>query len=219
MREFGYDVKEYNASDVRSKKLVEENLDKLITMDQVDKHFREDFHPFGIIMDEVDGMSAGDKGGMTQLIQTINPNRGKRCVKKADKERMCNRWIPPIICICNDAYDKKIKALKKDCLEVKFDKPTIHELCLVIRHVTSHEKMKMTENAEKLIAELAQGDFRRLMFLLQNFVNISKSIIDVNDIYEYYDIISKKTLDLDYYEVTNKIFQKQTPNRGHFKII
>ena len=64
LKEFGYDIKEYNASDVRSKKLVKENLDKLITMEQVDRQFRENFKPFGIIMDEVDGMSSGYKGGM-----------------------------------------------------------------------------------------------------------------------------------------------------------
>lgn len=210
LHEFGYDVKEYNASDVRSKKLVEENLDKLITMEQVDKHFRDNFKPFGIIMDEVDGMSSGDKGGMTQLIKTINPNRGKRCVKKIDKQKINDRWIPPIICICNNNYDKKINELKKDCLEIKFDKPTIDDLCLVIHHVTKNEHMQLTKPAEKLIAELAQGDFRRLMFLLQNFSNIRKVTIDVNDIYEYYDIITKKILDLNSFDVTNKIFLRQT---------
>jgi replication factor C subunit 1 len=210
LREFGYDVKEYNASDVRSKKLVEENLNKLITMEQVDKHFRDNFKPFGIIMDEVDGMSAGDKGGMTQLIKTINPNRGKRCVKKLEKQKIGDRWIPPIICICNNNYDKKINELKKDCLEIKFDKPSIDELCRVIENVSKTENLRLTDAAKKLVAELAQGDFRRLMFLLQNFSNIRNIVVDSNDIYEYYDVIMKKTLDLNSFDVTNKIFQRQT---------
>lgn len=210
LKEFGYDIKEYNASDVRSKKLVKENLDKLITMEQVDRQFRENFKPFGIIMDEVDGMSSGDKGGMSELIKTINPNRGKRCVKKSDKQKIIERWIPPIICICNNNYNKKIKELKKDCLEVRFNKPTIWELCTVIRKTTASENIEFTENAEKLVAELSQGDFRRLMFLLQNFSNIKKKPIDVNDIYEYYDVVSKKTLDLNSFDITDKIFQHQT---------
>jgi len=205
LHEFGYSIKEYNASDVRSKKLVEANLDKLITMEQVDKHFTEGFRPFGIIMDEVDGMSSGDKGGMTQLIKIINPNRGKRSVKKEDKQKISDRWIPPIICICNNNYDKKIAELKKDCLEIKFDKPTLNELCSVIDNVVKNEDLQLSEAAKKIIAELAQGDFRRLMFLLQNFSNIDKDLIDSNDIYEYYDVISKKSLDLNSYEITNKI--------------
>jgi replication factor C subunit 1 len=57
LKEFGYQVKEYNASDIRSKKLVQENLDKLINISCVEKILDENFKPFGIVMDEVDGMS------------------------------------------------------------------------------------------------------------------------------------------------------------------
>lgn len=123
---------------------------------------------------------------------------------------MVNRWIPPIICICNNNYDHKINELKKDCLEIRFDKPTIAELIQVIGYVMINEKIPLTEPAQKVVAELAQGDFRRLMFLLQNFSNIKKSPIDINDIYEYYDIVSKKTLDLNSFDITNKIFLRQT---------
>jgi len=210
LKEYGYDVKEYNASDVRSKKLVEENLDKLITMERVDLHFTPGCKPFGIIMDEVDGMSSGDKGGMAQLIKTINPNRGKRCVKKVEKQKIFDRWIPPIICICNNSHDKKINELKKDCLEIRFTKPTISDLCQVIKQVAKNERLKLTDAAEKLVAELAQGDFRRLMFLLQNFSNIQKIVIDVNDIYEYYDVVAKKNLDLNSFDITDKIFSRFT---------
>ncbi|MEO0236655.1 MAG: AAA family ATPase [candidate division WOR-3 bacterium] len=210
LREFGYDIKEYNASDVRSRKLVEENLDKLISMEQVDKHFRSNFKPFGIIMDEVDGMSSGDKGGMTQLIRTINPNRGKRCVKKSDKQKIADRWIPPIICICNIQYDKKINELKKDCLEIKFNKPTIAELLRVITKIIQAEHIEMTNDAKQLIAELSQGDYRRLMILLQNFSNIQTHPITKDHIYNYYDVIAKKTLDLNSFDITNKIFQRHT---------
>jgi replication factor C subunit 1 len=206
LKEFGFSIKEYNASDVRSKKLVESNLDKLITMDQVDKHFRENFRPFGIIMDEVDGMSSGDKGGMSQLIKIINPNRGKRSVKKEDKQKANDRWIPPIICICNNNYDKKISELKKDCLEIKFTKPTNADLTRIIDNICHHEKIQFDEGAKKVICDLSQGDFRRLVFLLQNFSNIKKDIIASNDIYEYYDIANKKSLDLNTYELTNRIF-------------
>jgi DNA polymerase III delta prime subunit len=209
LREFGYDVKEYNASDIRSKKLVEDQLNKLISMEQVDKHFRDDSKPFGVIMDEVDGMSSGDKGGMNQLIKTINPLRGQRCVKKVEKQKLCNRWIPPIICICNDNYTK-IKDLKKDCLEIRFNKPTIAELIKVIQNIAQSEHMKLTPSAETKIAELAQGDFRRLMFLLQHFSGIQKPCIDINDVYEYYEVISKKNLDLNSFEITDKIFSKHT---------
>lgn len=55
-----------------------------------------------LIMDEVDGMSAGDRGGVPDLILTI----------KAAKL--------PIITICNDKYSQKLKTLRNYCLELDF---------------------------------------------------------------------------------------------------
>lgn len=208
LKEFGYSVKEYNASDIRSKKLVEMNLTNLITNEQVDKQFKKNFRPFGIVMDEVDGMSSGDRGGLAQLIKIINPNRGLRSVKNIDKEKVRNRWIPPIICICNKR--KKVSDLKKDCLEIHFNKPSISELSSVITRVSKSENLNFTEDGKKVLAELAQGDFRRLMFLLQNFSTTNQKSKPVNAqyVYEYYDFFCKKNLDLTYYQVTDRILNK-----------
>ena len=77
----------------------------------------------GIIMDEVDGMSSGDKGGISELISFINPNKGKR---KKDKKKL--NYQNPIICICNDEKDKKIKDLKSVCEYVPFIMPKLTEI-------------------------------------------------------------------------------------------
>ena len=55
-----------------------------------------------LIMDEVDGMSAGDRGGVADLIQTL---KGAKL---------------PIICICNDKYNQKLKSLRNHCLELDY---------------------------------------------------------------------------------------------------
>ena len=68
----GYEVLELNASDARSKKLLESNLSD-VTQNTVLSFGK----PAGvkkkkvkrlIVMDEVDGMSSGDRGGMAALI-------------------------------------------------------------------------------------------------------------------------------------------------------
>ena len=59
-----------------------------------------------LIMDEVDGMSAGDRVGVADLIASIN---------------ICSI---PIICICNDRYSQKLKSLVNYCLMLNFRKPT-----------------------------------------------------------------------------------------------
>lgn len=58
-----------------------------------------------IIMDEVDGVGAGDRGGINALIQII----------KATKT--------PIICICNDRMNKKLASLLNYCYDLKFQRP------------------------------------------------------------------------------------------------
>lgn len=57
-------------------------------------------------MDEVDGMSAGDRGGVADLIASIKISK------------------IPIICICNDRYSQKLKSLVNYCLLLSFRKPT-----------------------------------------------------------------------------------------------
>lgn len=208
MKDFGYDIIEYNASDIRSKKLVEENLSKIIDTSRVDKGIRAGCRPFGIIMDEVDGMSSGDKGGMMQLIKTINPLRGCKSNRRTDRERIMNRWIPPVICICNSDYGKKIKELKKECLHIKFDRPTISDLCTVARRVIESEHMKLTDTAITLIAESSQGDFRRLMCLLQDLSKYKDTSIDVDSIILNRQIIAQKVVELNNFDIVKRIFNQ-----------
>jgi hypothetical protein len=53
-------------------------------------------------MDEVDGMSGGDRGGVADLIETIKRSK------------------VPVIAICNDKYHQKLKSLRNHCLELEF---------------------------------------------------------------------------------------------------
>ena len=63
-----------------------------------------------IIMDEVDGLGAGDRGGVQALTAVI-------------KESMT-----PIICICNDYENRKLQTLRKNCYMVKFQRPQSHAI-------------------------------------------------------------------------------------------
>jgi len=120
METFGYKAKEFNASDIRSKALIKENLDGLINVGDVTRITSMNHNPIGIIMDEVDGMFKGDRGGIEELLSYISVPSNRK--KKANKNN--NRTIP-IICICNVGSVKKetIKNLQKECYEVEFKLP------------------------------------------------------------------------------------------------
>jgi len=53
-------------------------------------------------MDEVDGVGAGDRGGIQALIQVIKDTK------------------TPIICICNDRQNQKLKSLLNYVYDLKF---------------------------------------------------------------------------------------------------
>lgn len=70
-----------------------------------------------IVMDEIDGMNSGDKGGLTALIKLIRQ-------KKTKKQKLENMTLNPIICIGNYNVDKKIKELMKVCNVFEIKTPT-----------------------------------------------------------------------------------------------
>ena len=75
LEEFQYNTIEFNASDIRNQKLVKENLSNIMGKVSISSmmggHKRN-----GVIMDEVDGMSSGDKGGLAEFLK--NPEYASR---------------------------------------------------------------------------------------------------------------------------------------------
>lgn len=63
-------------------------------------------------MDEVDGMSSGDQGGIAELIQLIKKTR------------------VPIICVCNDRSHPKVRSLAGHCLDLHIKRYPSTFLCI-----------------------------------------------------------------------------------------
>jgi replication factor C subunit 1 len=106
--ELNYLVSEFNASDIRNKSgvgLMESSSYSIDAARNLQKSL--------IIMDEVDGMSSGDRGGIAAIIQMIKNSK------------------VPIICICNDRAAEKIRSLAGHCYDIRFQKP--QKLALVRR--------------------------------------------------------------------------------------
>jgi len=193
LNHYGYDVHEFNASDIRTKSQIEESLYKLIYMKRVQSK-----KPLAIIMDEIDGMSGGKNGGLTELTRYINPNRGKGNQKKENKLKEIP--LPPIICIRNNANEKKLQDFRKDCLELVFKPANHQDLMKLLNRICREEGLKLDEEAKQLILEYAQADYRRLINYLQS---LSTLILDpdymlgISEIEQVNQIIGNKTTDLD----------------------
>ena len=78
-------------------------------------------------MDEVDGVGAGDRGGIAALIRII---KATRC---------------PIICICNDRQSQKLASLVNHCYDLKFQRPPIMAIKQLVMRVAKAEGFEMDD--------------------------------------------------------------------------
>jgi Cdc6-like AAA superfamily ATPase len=78
LKELDYDVVKYDAGDIRNKSII----DTITKHNMSDKNIMSLFHKkvkrIAIVMDEIDGMNNGDKGGINSLIKIIRPKKTKK---------------------------------------------------------------------------------------------------------------------------------------------
>ena len=116
LHESGYDIIKYNAGDIRNKSIIDTITQNYMPDKNVLSLFKKKHKPLAIIMDEIDGMNNGDKGGINSLIKIIRP-------KKTKKQKLEEISFIPIICIGNNYIDKKINKLIKICKVIVLEKP------------------------------------------------------------------------------------------------
>ena len=203
--EFCYDKIEYNASDVRNQKLVKENLKNIMGKLSISS-LMGGYKQIGIIMDEVDGMSSGDKGGISELISFINPNKGK-----LKKNRNKLRYINPIICICNKDTDKKIKDLRKECEYIKFTLPGINELYAYSTKIIELEKINILDEEIFSVINFSQRDIRKMLSTIENInLGLKRDEKDKNKVKTILDSMDKKNIDTYLLSSAYNIIDKYT---------
>ncbi|CAD8143182.1 unnamed protein product [Paramecium octaurelia] len=121
-----------NASDKRNKGSLRSVLNDLVDNSVLMNLFRPN-KDFLIVMDEVDGMTGSDRGGISALIECIKSTR------------------VPIVCICNDIDNPKLKSLLTHCYSIKFQKPEAKSVAKRLKYICEEENINMSfEDLEKL---------------------------------------------------------------------
>jgi SpoVK/Ycf46/Vps4 family AAA+-type ATPase len=155
LKQMNYDVVKYDAGDVRNKALIDS-----ITCDNVSRHNVLDMmhgrvRKIAILMDEIDGMHKGDKGGISALVKLIRQ-------KKTKKQKSEHITLNPVICIGNYYMDKKIKELMKVCNVFELPTPANGQIDHLFH--TLMPKIEDPVLREQMI-HYAQGDLRKVEFL------------------------------------------------------
>ncbi|KAJ3679192.1 hypothetical protein LUZ60_017203 [Juncus effusus] len=139
-----------------------------------------------LIMDEVDGMSAGDRGGVADLIASIKLSK------------------IPIICICNDRYSQKLKSLVNHCLLLNFRKPTKQQMAKRLMQIANSEGVQVNEIALEELADRVNGDMRMAINQLQ-YMSLQMSVIKYDDVRERLKS-SAKDEDISPFTAVDKLF-------------
>lgn len=135
-KETNSDIMELNASDLRNK----DQLEKVL------KPATEQASLFGkariILIDEVDGISTSDRGGLTELLALI------------DKTHF------PIIITANDIWQQKFNLLRKKTELVQFKSLDYKTILKILKEIAEKEKIKVTPDILASIAIKSRGDVR-----------------------------------------------------------
>jgi DNA polymerase III delta prime subunit len=204
LKELDYDIIKYDAGDIRNKSII----DTITKHNMSDKNIMSLFHKkikrLVIVMDEIDGMNNGDKGGINALIKIIRP-------KKTKKQRLEEITLNPIICIGNYHIDKKIKELMKVCDVIELKSPTK----IQINNLITHLLPLIDENIKSSIITFIQGDLRKLNTVYDLYKN-KQSILNSNIIK---NIFLMKSYNDDTRKITKKLINNNYTIDEHLTIM
>ena len=83
LKKLNYDVIYFDAGDVRNKSVIQTITKHNITEKSViDMFSKTNKRKMAIVMDEIDGMNSGDKGGINTLTKLIRPKKNSKTKKR-----------------------------------------------------------------------------------------------------------------------------------------
>ncbi len=200
LKDLDYDIIKFDAGDVRNKSIIETITKHNMSDKNILSMFHKKIRKIAIVMDEIDGMNSGDKGGINSLIKLIRPKK----TKKQKKEQIT---MTPIICIGNYHIDKKIREMMKICTSVELKKPTKDEIKELINILMPKLEQDLIIN----IVDFIQGDLRKFKStyeIYKTHQNILKNQLIQN-------LFQKKNYNEDTKEITKKLLKNKYEINEH----
>ncbi|EXJ57787.1 replication factor C subunit 1 [Cladophialophora psammophila CBS 110553] len=192
----GYDVVESNASETRNKKLLETGLTGVLDTTSILGYFagngkkvESSKRKLLLIMDEVDGMSAGDRGGVGALASIV---------KKTNV---------PMILICNERNQPKMRPLNNVTAEFQFRRPTTDMIRGRIATILFREGMKLPMPIINALIEGCNGDIRQIINMIST-IKLDNKDLDFSDTKAMSKAWEKHVI-LKPWDIVNKILRPQ----------
>jgi replication factor C large subunit len=177
--EINYEIFELNASDFRNKEKLNAILRPAIEQKSLEKENKL------ILVDEVDGISEYDYGGLSELLELISLTSY------------------PMIITANDIWNKKFSQLRKKGELLQLKEINYNIIKSVILEISKKEGLSIDEDFITELAVKAKGDLRAAINDLQTLSHLK----------DYFSIIlDERNKETDIFSSMKKIFQEKPSN-------
>jgi len=204
LKKLNYDVILFDAGDFRNKTVIDTITKHNMSDTNILSLFKKEKKKIAIIMDEIDGMNSGDKGGINSLIKLIRP-------KKTKKQKKEDITMIPIICIGNYHIDKKIKEMMKVCVPIELKTPSTEQVATIVKLLMPKLEPCLLSNITLFI----QGDLRKLKSTFDIYTN-QQSILKNKLIH---NLFQPKAYNEDTKVITKKLLNNKYSINDHIVIM
>jgi DNA polymerase III delta prime subunit len=195
LRHFNYHIYELNAGEIRSKKRITSIMDKIFNNHTVDVMRKKSklLRGTAIVMDEVDGMSCGDKGGLHQLFHIVQ------------EQYHAGNTTVPVFCISNRSYDKKMAAGIYQ--ELHLSPPSAAELTEGLQRICKKEGVVVDAGCVQACIAYTGCDVRKNIVFLQELAHFSDHKHITPATLESFQSLTHQTLThANLFEITGMLF-------------
>ncbi len=177
--EIDFEIFELNASDLRNKERLKEVLKPAIEQKSLKKDGKI------ILVDEVDGISDEDYGGLSQLLELIDLSSF------------------PMIITANDIWGKKFNALRKKCELLQLKEISYSNIKSIIQTISEKEGLTINNDFLTELAINSKGDLRAAINDLQTLSQLK----------DYFSIIlDERNKETDIFNSLRRIFKEKPAN-------
>ena len=142
-KEFGLEIFELNASDLRNREQLNLKLKPALEQQSLFNKSKV------ILIDEVDGLSSSEQGGISELILLIEHAKF------------------PVIITANDIWDQKFSELRNKCKLVSLKEIDYKAISLILQEIAKKENLHIDNQVLISIAVRSKGDVRAAINDLQ----------------------------------------------------
>ena len=177
-KENDLEVLELNSSDLRNRLKLEETLRPATQQFSLFKKGKI------LLMDEVDGVTGTDIGGIPELVKLIHSTAF------------------PIIMTCNDVWQSKLSPVRAKSKLVEMKALDLGTIISLLLKISEQEGFNKSPQFLKQIAIKSQGDIRAAINDLESYGRLSGEEIDLND---------KRAISQSIFNVLRRVFKERQP--------